>query len=174
MSDGIPAAVNDTSPTGSSSPPSERARADNQNKFTAKRQALATLNHLGLEIGKTLVYDKERVVRGTVRNGDTKVDLSTNIYGLKTTTCDIHLYHLEFRKVFTTGKYAGKSYPFIDPKRKAPDFTTFQNRQNHAKLLKAFLNKYPDVFGNDHDIFCYDYAASLYSLVELDSFDTSI
>uniref|UniRef100_A0AC35FEV2 PAZ domain-containing protein n=1 Tax=Panagrolaimus sp. PS1159 TaxID=55785 RepID=A0AC35FEV2_9BILA len=159
---------------GSSSPPNERARADDRNKFGAKRQALATLSHLGLELGNSVVYDKERAIRGSVCNGDTQVNLSTNIFGLKTVACDIHLYHLEFLKVFTTGKYAGESYPFIDPERKAPDYTAFQNRQDHGKLLKAFLNKYPNVFGNDHDIFCYDYAASLYSLAELVSFDTSM
>uniref|UniRef100_A0A914Q567 Uncharacterized protein n=1 Tax=Panagrolaimus davidi TaxID=227884 RepID=A0A914Q567_9BILA len=158
----------------SSSSPNESARADDENKFGEKRQALATLSHLALELCDSVVYDKERAAHGIVRKSNTRVNFFRNIFGVNEIACDIHLYHLEFLKVFTTGKYARKSYPFIDPERKAPDFTTLQNRQNQGKLLKAFLEKYPNVFGNDHYIFCYDYAATLYSLVELVSFDTSM
>uniref|UniRef100_A0A914PMS3 PAZ domain-containing protein n=1 Tax=Panagrolaimus davidi TaxID=227884 RepID=A0A914PMS3_9BILA len=158
--------------TGGSSPPNEMAHADDKNKFGAKRQALATLNHLGLELADPIVYDKDQAVRGTIQNGDTQINVSTNIFGLKTIACDIYLYHLEFVKVFESGKHAGKSYPVVDPHRKEPDFTTYQNRLNYEKLFKAFFKKYPNVFGNNQDNLCYDYGATLYSLVELVSFDT--
>uniref|UniRef100_A0AC35GD97 LSM domain-containing protein n=1 Tax=Panagrolaimus sp. PS1159 TaxID=55785 RepID=A0AC35GD97_9BILA len=80
--------------SGTNSPANEPARANNKEDFGAKRQALATLSHLALELGELLIYDKESAVRGTLQNGDTHVNLTTNIFGLKTTACDIHLYHL--------------------------------------------------------------------------------
>uniref|UniRef100_A0A914QI97 PAZ domain-containing protein n=1 Tax=Panagrolaimus davidi TaxID=227884 RepID=A0A914QI97_9BILA len=148
----------------------QQTRADE--KDDAGRQCMATLNRLGLEPGDQVTFNKEYATRGIIRNGDTLVKLSTNIFDLQTTACDVFQYHIEFEKVCENGPYAGKSFPFVDPSRRSYDYTTVKNRQWHGKLLTAFINKYPNVFGNDPDHFCYDCATTLYSLVELVPLET--
>uniref|UniRef100_A0A914PEH1 Uncharacterized protein n=1 Tax=Panagrolaimus davidi TaxID=227884 RepID=A0A914PEH1_9BILA len=64
----------DAASTGSTNLPNEFARANGKDEFGAKRQALATLSHLGSELSDSVVYKKEHVVRGTVQNGNTQVN----------------------------------------------------------------------------------------------------
>uniref|UniRef100_A0A914PEB1 Uncharacterized protein n=1 Tax=Panagrolaimus davidi TaxID=227884 RepID=A0A914PEB1_9BILA len=146
------------------------AVASDDSTFGAKRQSLAVLQQLGLELGHSIVYDKAAATRGTFRHGDAEVKLTTNIYGLKTKAINVYTYHIDMEKWFETGRH----FPVVDLGRRTSDYTTLQNRQLQQKLLAAFMVKYPNVFGQDYEIFCFDYANTLYSLIELDNFDISM
>uniref|UniRef100_A0AC34GSB0 Piwi domain-containing protein n=1 Tax=Panagrolaimus sp. ES5 TaxID=591445 RepID=A0AC34GSB0_9BILA len=145
---------------------------------------LASLKRLGLEPAVPLVFNKELISRGTLLNGDQQVQLSSNAFGLKTEGLPVYQYHVDFTKTLAREYNGGNTFPLVhdenDPRypnrapRKVPDYTLYQNRFLHQKLLTAFICKYPSVFGKDSDVFCYDYAATLFSLVELTSFDTSM
>uniref|UniRef100_A0AC35F1R5 Piwi domain-containing protein n=1 Tax=Panagrolaimus sp. PS1159 TaxID=55785 RepID=A0AC35F1R5_9BILA len=140
----------------------------------AKLQCLAALSRWGLEPGDPTIFNKEYATRVSPLRTVPQVKLSTNIFDLQTIASYIFHYHLEFKKVFETGPYAGKSYPLVDPNQRAYYYTMVKNRQWLGKLFSAFIKKYPNVFGNDPDHFCYDFAATLYSLVELVSLETTM
>uniref|UniRef100_A0AC34GMH9 Uncharacterized protein n=1 Tax=Panagrolaimus sp. ES5 TaxID=591445 RepID=A0AC34GMH9_9BILA len=94
----------------------------------------------------------------------------------------VYQYHLDFTKTLAREINGADTFPLVygenDPRypdrapRKVPDYTLYQNRFLHQKLLAAFVSKYPNVFGDNPNVFCYDYAATLFSLVELTSYDT--
>uniref|UniRef100_A0AC34F4R9 Piwi domain-containing protein n=1 Tax=Panagrolaimus sp. ES5 TaxID=591445 RepID=A0AC34F4R9_9BILA len=91
----------------------------------------------------------------------------------------VYQYHVDFTKTLAREINDKNTFPLVYgednpryPPRKVPDYTMYQNRFLHQKLLAAFVSKYPTVFGDNHDIFCYDYATTLFSLVELTSYDT--
>uniref|UniRef100_A0A914QQR0 PAZ domain-containing protein n=1 Tax=Panagrolaimus davidi TaxID=227884 RepID=A0A914QQR0_9BILA len=127
--------------------------------FGAKRQSLVVLQQLGLELGDFIIYDKAVATRTIFRSGDAEVKLTTNIHGLKT-------------KVNLTVLF--QHFLVVDLIRRTTDYSTLQNHQLQQKLLAAFMVKNPNVFGQDYDNFCIDFANTLYSLIELNNFDISM
>uniref|UniRef100_A0AC35EVP0 Uncharacterized protein n=1 Tax=Panagrolaimus sp. PS1159 TaxID=55785 RepID=A0AC35EVP0_9BILA len=150
------------------------AVASDDSTIGAKRQPLAALQQLCLEPGDSVIFDKDASSRGTFCSGDAEVKLTTNIYDLKTKANNVYIYYIDMEKWFETGRLAGQHFPVVDLRRRISDYTTWQNRQLQQKLLTAFMVKYPNVFGQDYDNFCFDYGNTLYSLIELNNFDVSM
>uniref|UniRef100_A0AC34F738 Uncharacterized protein n=1 Tax=Panagrolaimus sp. ES5 TaxID=591445 RepID=A0AC34F738_9BILA len=136
---------------------------------------------------------RNQITRGTFISWDEQVRVTTNLFGLKTQVsvsnidmnekiCPFYShkffqYHLKFTETLEHGIYGVNTFPLIyeetcpnNPDRgpsKVPDYTMYQNRFLHQKFLADVV-----IFGVDPDTFCYDYAATLFSLVELTSYDT--
>uniref|UniRef100_A0A914PX55 Uncharacterized protein n=1 Tax=Panagrolaimus davidi TaxID=227884 RepID=A0A914PX55_9BILA len=174
LNEEISSGFNTTSESKTDNSTNDGAVASDDSTFGAKRQPLAVLQQLVLELGDSVIYDKDPASHGTFCSGDAEVKLTTNIYDLKTKANNVYIYHINMEKWFDTGRLAGQHYPVVDLRRRTSNYATLQNRQLQQKLLAAFMVKYPTVFGQDCDNFCFDFGNTLYSLVELNNFDISM
>uniref|UniRef100_A0AC34GJ69 Uncharacterized protein n=1 Tax=Panagrolaimus sp. ES5 TaxID=591445 RepID=A0AC34GJ69_9BILA len=128
----------------------------------------AVLKMLDLNIGKPEMAEK--YAKGTLLEGETELDVITNVFGLKhAKPLNVNAIHLVLAKITIRGNYPFKTY-----KRRLPDYTAVMRRRFYQQVMPLFYQKYSTLFGDNEYDHLVDYANTMFSFANLSLDDENV